>query len=75
MAYALSLVYRLIIGLRNRLYDAGIFPAVKLAYPVISVGNITVGGTGKTPAVIMLAQQLREKGWKPAILRDRKSVV
>ena len=36
--------------------------------PVISVGNITVGGTGKTPCVIMLAQMLQENGFKPAIL-------
>jgi tetraacyldisaccharide 4'-kinase len=35
---------------------------------VISVGNITVGGTGKTPCVIMLAQMLQENGFKPAIL-------
>ncbi|HOW57452.1 MAG TPA: tetraacyldisaccharide 4'-kinase [Smithellaceae bacterium] len=68
IAYALSLFYHLVINLRNRLYDAGIFPAVKLPCPVISVGNITVGGTGKTPTVIMLARQLSEKGWKPAIL-------
>jgi tetraacyldisaccharide 4'-kinase len=68
IAYALSFFYRLIINSRNRLYDHKILKEVKLPCPVISVGNITVGGTGKTPCVIMLAQMLQENGFKPAIL-------
>jgi tetraacyldisaccharide 4'-kinase len=68
IAYILSFFYRLIINFRNWLYDHKIFKEVKLPCPVISVGNITVGGTGKTPCVIMLAQILRENGFKPAIL-------
>jgi tetraacyldisaccharide 4'-kinase len=66
--YAISLFYRLIINLRNRLYNHKIFQEIKLPCPVISVGNITVGGTGKTPCVIWLAQMLKERGFKPAIL-------
>lgn len=66
--YAFSLLYRLIISLRNRLYDHKIFSEKKLACPVISVGNITVGGTGKTPCVIWLTRMLQEEGFRPAVL-------
>ena len=68
IASAISLPYRLIITFRNWLYDKKIFAVVKLPCPVISVGNITAGGTGKTPCVIMLAQMLQSHGFKPAIL-------
>ena len=68
IAYTFSLLYRLIINSRNWLYDHQILKEVKLSCPVISVGNITVGGTGKTPCVIMLAQMLKEQGFKPAVL-------
>ncbi len=57
-----------IINFRNWLYDHKILKETVLSCPVISVGNISVGGTGKTPCVIMLAQMLQEKGFKPAIL-------
>ena len=68
IAYGLSFFYRLIINFRNWLYDHKILKEVILPCPVISVGNITVGGTGKTPCVIMLAQMLQASGFKPAIL-------
>jgi tetraacyldisaccharide 4'-kinase len=68
VAYGLSFFYRLIINFRNWLYDHKILKETVLSCPVISVGNITVGGTGKTPCVIMLAQMLQENGFKPAIL-------
>lgn len=66
--YILSLLYRLVVDLRNLFYDKQIISSVKLACPVISVGNITVGGTGKTPCVIMLAQILQAHGFLPAVL-------
>lgn len=66
--YLLSLLYRLIINLRNWFYDRKYFSSVRLGCPVISVGNITVGGTGKTPCVIMLARFLREQGFRPAVI-------
>jgi tetraacyldisaccharide 4'-kinase len=66
--YVLSLLYRLIADLRNWLYDKQIISAVKLACPVISVGNITVGGTGKTPCVIMLARILQARGFRCAVI-------
>lgn len=64
----ISLLYRLVVGLRNKMYDLGIFKQNKLSCKVISIGNITVGGTGKTPAVIMLAKLLKERGYRPAVL-------
>ncbi len=64
----LSLLYSGIIWLRNRMYDLGLFKTKRLGCKVISVGNITVGGTGKTPLVIMLANFLRERGYRPAVL-------
>ena len=64
----LSWIYTLIVNTRNELYDRGVFKATKLPVPVISVGNITTGGTGKTPTVIMIVKELQKLGKKPAVL-------
>lgn len=53
--------------LRNLFYDKGVLPVLKPPVPVISFGNLTVGGTGKTPAVIWCARYLLECGMKPGI--------
>ncbi len=66
--YLLSLLYRLIVYLRNRLYDQQMLKSVKLSCPVISVGNITVGGTGKTPCVIGLAGMIQQHGFRPVVI-------
>jgi len=66
--FLISIPYSGIIRLRNLFYQTGLFEVRKLGCKVISVGNITVGGTGKTPMVIMLANLLKEKGYKPAVL-------
>lgn len=63
-----SLLYRLASTARTWLYQHGICKRRRLEARVISVGNITVGGTGKTPLVIYLAEKLREKNRKVAIL-------
>ncbi len=68
IASVLSFFYFIIINIRNWLYNHKVFTEVKLSRPVISVGNITVGGTGKTPCVIMLAQMLQRNGFKPAVI-------
>jgi tetraacyldisaccharide 4'-kinase len=57
--YPISLLYGLITGIRNFLYNSGILPSVEFHLPVICVGNITVGGTGKTPHTEYLAGLLR----------------
>src|SRR5437868_5725707 len=54
--------------LRNKLFDLNLRRAHRLPVPVISIGNITAGGTGKTPVVRWLATRLRQKGFQPAIL-------
>ena len=63
-----SLVFRLLAALRRAFYRTGIFTRVKLPAPVIIVGNINVGGSGKTPFTLWLAQQLLENGWHPGII-------
>jgi tetraacyldisaccharide 4'-kinase len=65
--YPLSLIYGLITSIRNFLYDTGILKTVEFPFPVICVGNITVGGTGKTPHTEYLAGLLR-KNFKVATL-------
>lgn len=57
--YPFALVYGFIVWLRNRLYDAGVFSSVEFAVPVITVGNLSVGGTGKTPHVEYLVRLLQ----------------
>jgi len=67
--WALSLVYWLALWARDAAYAVGIFRAkVLIGAKVISVGNITVGGTGKTPMTVKLATILRGKGKKVAVL-------
>jgi tetraacyldisaccharide 4'-kinase len=60
--------YGLVIWQRNRWYDRGVLKVQRLNVPVISVGNITTGGTGKTPTVIMLTRALKDMGRRPVIL-------
>lgn len=64
----LSWLYAVGVQLRNILYTHGVFNARRLPCRVISVGNIVVGGTGKTPAVIAIAKHLQREGMRVAIL-------
>ncbi len=64
----LSMIYLDIIRVRRFLYRKGFYKSTKLPVPVIIVGNITVGGTGKTPLVIWLAHYLKQSGFKPGII-------
>ncbi|HUQ47787.1 MAG TPA: tetraacyldisaccharide 4'-kinase [Gemmatimonadaceae bacterium] len=61
-------LYGGLISVRGQLYDHGVLPSVQSSIPVISVGNLTVGGTGKTPVASWIAKRLSEKGAKPAIV-------
>lgn len=58
----LSSIYGGVVGARNALYDRGTLPARRLQAPVISVGNLSVGGAGKTPFVITLGALLAARG-------------
>jgi tetraacyldisaccharide 4'-kinase len=60
--------FGLLVAVRNSLYDRGILTTNRLSHPVISVGNLTTGGTGKTPLVISLAGALRDAGFRPVVL-------
>ena len=58
--YPLSLIYGLITGIRNFMYDSEILPSVEFRLPVLCVGNIAAGGTGKTPHTEYLAELLKD---------------
>ena len=55
-------------ALRNALYDRDLLPLQRMPIPVLSVGNLTVGGSGKTPFSAWLVQELRRRGEKPALV-------
>jgi tetraacyldisaccharide 4'-kinase len=59
--YPFSLIYGIITIVRNFLFDTGILHSVEFKIPVICVGNITVGGTGKTPHVEYISDLLMKK--------------
>jgi len=63
-----EVLYRGAVVGRGKLYDWGVFRSEEFSIPVLSVGNLTVGGTGKTPVAAWLAQRLIEKGVTPAIV-------
>lgn len=64
----LELLYRGIGRARRAMYRRGVLRAETLPRPVVSIGNRTMGGSGKTPAVITIARGLMERGLRPAIL-------
>ena len=64
----LSWLYGAAVNIRNYLYDAEIFNSSEVDIPVVSVGNIVVGGTGKTPVVRELAEMLKNSGYSPAVI-------
>jgi tetraacyldisaccharide 4'-kinase len=65
---ALSLLYRFGHNLHRWMYRIGLFQSVRLPVPVVSVGNVTTGGTGKTPFVEFLGRWFEEHGLRAAIL-------
>ena len=63
-----TVLYGLAVRTRNALYDIGVRRARRVGVPVLSVGNLTVGGTGKTPVVIWLAEELERRGFRVGVL-------
>ena len=63
-----EVLYSAGVALRGLLYDWGIFPAEEFSVPVLSVGNLTVGGTGKTPVAAWFARKILDRGVTPAIV-------
>jgi len=68
LLYPLSLIYGLAMTIRRKLYKSGLFKSGTISVPLIVVGNITVGGTGKTPLVIWLADKLTKKNLSVGII-------
>jgi tetraacyldisaccharide 4'-kinase len=68
MLLPLSWLFAGLVSIRRCLYRRGVLNTVRVNRPVIVVGNITVGGTGKTPVTIWLARQLKERGMNPGVI-------
>jgi len=68
LLYPVSLVFRALVTLRRELYLSSFLASHQLLLPVVVVGNISVGGTGKTPLTLALSQQLIQRGWLPLII-------
>lgn len=68
MLWPMATGFRWGVALRVAAYRRGWLKTRRLLRPVVSVGNLSVGGTGKTPLVMFIAERLQHQGWKPGIL-------
>ena len=68
LALPFALLYGTAIRLKNESYDLERSKPRRLSWPVLSVGNLSVGGTGKTPAVLLLTELLEARGWSVDVL-------
>lgn len=64
----LALLYGALTALRRVLYRVGVLRSVRLPVPVVVIGNLSVGGTGKTPLTIAVAEALRRRGYTPGVV-------
>lgn len=64
----LAMLFGVVSRLRRRAYQLGLLKQQRVSVPVIIVGNISVGGVGKTPVVIDLVQRLKAEGWRPGVV-------
>ncbi len=68
LLYSISIGYGGLLKLREALYKKGVLQTKKLPCPVVSVGNITVGGTGKTPMTVYVAELIKRFGYRVVII-------
>ncbi len=68
LLWPLMLLYTWLTALRRQLYRIGLLPSRRFPVPVVVVGNITVGGTGKTPLTLALIERLRAAGFTPGVV-------
>lgn len=68
LLWPVSLVYGSLMALRRGLYALGVFKTHRIKLPVIVIGNVVVGGAGKTPTVIAVVNHLRDHGWRPGVV-------
>lgn len=68
MLLPLAAAFAFLVNVRRLAYRFGWAAAVKLPVPVVVIGNITAGGSGKTPLTLYLAQELAGRGWRPGIV-------
>lgn len=68
LLWPVSLVYRALIALRRLFYRIGVLRSMRVSVPIVVVGNVVVGGAGKTPVVIALVEHLRSRGWTPGVV-------
>ena len=66
--WPLSVLFGALAALRRGLYRAGLLARTRMRVPVIIVGNINAGGTGKTPCVIWLVRWLLDHGYSPGVI-------
>jgi tetraacyldisaccharide 4'-kinase len=64
----LAALFALVAGIRRQLYGAGLLRSQRLPVPVVVVGNITAGGSGKTPLVVWLVEEFRRRGRRPGVI-------
>lgn len=68
LLWPVSLAFRVAVAIRRALYALRLLPSAHPGIPVIVVGNLVAGGSGKTPLVIWIAEHLKRHGWTPAIV-------
>jgi tetraacyldisaccharide 4'-kinase len=68
LLWPLSLAFGFLVLLRKLLYRLRILKSSHPGIPVVVVGNLTAGGSGKTPLVLWIAELLKARGWSPAIV-------
>src|SRR5574337_2033689 len=64
----LAALYGAVVRLRGWLYRIGVMRSVRLPIPVVVAGNLSVGGTGKTPLTLALVEALRARGYRPGVV-------